>query len=266
MRKNARQCIAIFSVLLCSSLLVSSCGSGTTPEERVREQLAKQAEPGDTAEGVVQHAESDQEAGASEKNSADEVYESPVDFASLQKQNADICAWLYIPDTDISYPVLQHETDDTFYLDHDSLRNESVSGSLFLDSYNTASFDDPVMVVYGHHMKSGAYFGELQSYYDTEESFTEHSLIELYLPEEEREYEVFAAVPYDSIHLLYTYDFSDVAQFYVFFDRVYELRAFQACTVKEKYPAYGEKILILSTCLEGDNNRRFLVMAKEVTK
>ena len=36
----------------------------------------------------------------------------PVDFDELQAMNPDIYAWITIPDTDISYAVLQRDGDD----------------------------------------------------------------------------------------------------------------------------------------------------------
>ena len=45
--------------------------------------------------------------GGSENITAKSV-EIPVDFDSLHEVNPEIYAWIYIPGTDISYPVLQH--------------------------------------------------------------------------------------------------------------------------------------------------------------
>lgn len=42
----------------------------------------------------------------------------PVDFDELQVMNPDIYAWVTIPDTDISYAVLQREGDEEYYSKH----------------------------------------------------------------------------------------------------------------------------------------------------
>ena len=42
--------------------------------------------------------------------------DTPVSFDELKAQNSDIYAWIYIPDTNINYPVLQNSEDDNFYL------------------------------------------------------------------------------------------------------------------------------------------------------
>ena len=46
-------------------------------------------------------------------------YESPVDFEALWRENSDIYAWLDLPGTKISDPILQRDGEDTYYLKHD---------------------------------------------------------------------------------------------------------------------------------------------------
>ena len=38
---------------------------------------------------------------------------NPVDFETLRETNEEIYAWLYVPDTIISYPVVQSYSDDS---------------------------------------------------------------------------------------------------------------------------------------------------------
>lgn len=60
--------------------------------------------------------------------------ENPIDFKSLQQQNSDIYSWIYIPNTNVNYPVLQSHLDDNLYLDHDIYKNYSFFGQyLFAD-------------------------------------------------------------------------------------------------------------------------------------
>ena len=128
-----------------------------------------------------------------------------MDFASLQEMNPDIYAWLYIPETDISYPILQSgDGDDEFYLNHDSTGKSSRDGSIFTQGvYNAKDFNDPVTLVYGHHMRSGAMFGNLQEIYSAQGGLKAHQAIVVYLPDRELRYQVFAAVPHDMRHIHY---------------------------------------------------------------
>lgn len=85
----------------------------------------------------------------------------------LQQIAEDAVAWLNIPDTRIDYPLMQGETNDT-YINKDPFGNFSLSGSIFLDSRNSADFTDFYSLVYGHHMDHGAMFGSLDAFYQTD--------------------------------------------------------------------------------------------------
>lgn len=193
---------------------------------------------------------------------APEAYVPPVDFEALQAVNPDICAWLEIPGTDISYPILQRAGDNEFYLRHGENGQPSDAGALFIEDYNTTDWADPAIAVYGHHLRSGAYFGSLQNEFETAEGFAALRELWVYLPTRAVRYTVFAAVPYNSTHLLYTYHFGNRYEYSDFIGRVAEARGFSAHVDAEQLPSYGEQLLILSTCLKGDNTRRYLVIGK----
>ena len=42
----------------------------------------------------------------------------PIDFDALKMQNPDVYAYVEVPDTKISYPVLQRENDKEYYSNH----------------------------------------------------------------------------------------------------------------------------------------------------
>ena len=193
-----------------------------------------------------------------------EPYVSPIDFEALRAVNPDIYAWLEIPGTEISYPLLQHPEDDAFYLDHDSDGNYSANGALFTErAYNGRELEDPVTVIYGHHMRSGAMFGNLERFYTDDAFMAEHGEVVLYTPEAERRYAVFAAVPFTGAHLLYYHDFTDPEVFAEFFASVFRVRDLRAHFMEENAPEAGDRVVILSTCLAADNTQRFLLMAAE---
>lgn len=195
---------------------------------------------------------------------AEEEYTSPVDFAALQAVNPDICAWLDIPGTAISYPILQRAGDDAFYLDHGENSQPSAAGALFIEGCNAPDFTDPAIAVYGHHMRSGAYFGNLQDAFETAEGFAALRELRVYLPDKQLRFAVFAAVPYNSTHLLKAYQFGNPYEYYDFIDRICAVRGFSAQVDGQLVPEFGDRLLILSTCLKGDNTRRYLVIGKAV--
>lgn len=193
---------------------------------------------------------------------AEPAYTSPIDFAALQERCGDIYAWLDIPDTDISYPVVQN-ADDTYYLTRDIDGNYDAAGSLFTESaYNGTAMDDPVTVIYGHRMNSNVMFSTLQKTYSDPDSFHAHREVVLYLPEQEIHAQVFAAVPYDNRHILYNYNFESARMTRLFLNSVREVRAIGANLETEDFPEEGDRMLILSTCLQGNRQMRYLVLAK----
>lgn len=176
----------------------------------------------------------------------------------------DTSAWIEIPETEFCLPVMQRLGDDGFYADHGADGTESETGALYTQStYNNSDFSDPVTIIYGSSSQEGAPFRNLQEMYSGK--FDECGKILLHLPTETLEYEVFAAVPYSSAHILYYYDFDTESRFEEFFDGVYSLRKLGMHLDEGRKPVYGNQILILSTGLRGDRMQRYLVMAKLAT-
>lgn len=76
-----------------------------------------------------------------------------VDFTALAAVNPDVTAWLYGPDTGISYPVVQG-TDNDYYLDHLLDGTANSAGCLFVDTSCRLDFSGRNTVIYGHRMKT----------------------------------------------------------------------------------------------------------------
>ena len=266
--------VLVIGSVLCGLLALRGCEAPTAPET-ASPRPAETSKP--TSESAAEApAERDPQEPVPEPEAPDEAedfeppeeeaepYVSPIDFAALQAVNPDIYAWLEIPGTEISYPLLQHPEDDAFYLDHDSDGNYSAGGALFTErAYNGRELDDPVTVIYGHHMRSGAMFGNLERFYTDDAFMAEHGEVVLYTPEAERRYAVFAAVPFTGAHLLYYHDFEDPEVFAEFFASVFRVRDLRAHFMEENAPEAGDRVVILSTCLAADNTQRFLLMAAE---
>lgn len=102
----------------------------------------------------------------------------------------NMAAWLSMDGSSIDYPVMHGET-NTEYLSKDPFGEYSLAGSIFLDSRNSATFDDPYSLIYGHHMEHGLMFGALDDWLD-EGYFREHLTGTLTVGGEEMELKVFA--------------------------------------------------------------------------
>lgn len=194
---------------------------------------------------------------------AEGSYQSLSDKAGI-RDTAQMDAWIEIPGADFSQPVMRHPKDDAWYAKHDAHGRESETGTLYVQpTYNAAGFTDPVTLVYGSSAREGAPLRELQEMFSG--SFDKHRTIVVHLPQETREYRVFAAVPYSSIHILHYYDFSVERRFNSFFNAVFSTRALGMHLDEDNRPEPTDRVLILSTSVRGDKTQRYLVMAKLVT-
>ncbi len=85
-----------------------------------------------------------------EKNNTDNLQEF------LIEHNFD---WITITDTAIDYPLMQAE-DNNYYITHDYEGKEDISGAIFYDAYDEP-FNETLTVIYGHNMKNGTMFNNL---------------------------------------------------------------------------------------------------------
>ena len=110
-------------------------------------------------------------------------------------------------------------------------------------------------------------FGHLQSYFSDPDFLANDPVIRLYTPSGVLEYAVFAAVPFNKMHILYYNNMYDPVVYQTFFSSVLTIRELGDYINEDHIPSDPEqdRVLILSTCLEGDNTRRFLVMATLVS-
>lgn len=104
-----------------------------------------------------------------------------VDFEKLKQQNADAVAWIYLPDTVINYPVLQHG-DNEYYLDHQIDGSVNANGSIFMDYRNASDFSDRNTIIYGHHMRTGNMFGKLVNF-KSDSYYQEHDHMFIMTPQ-----------------------------------------------------------------------------------
>ena len=189
-----------------------------------------------------------------------------VDFDELKAANSDIVGWLYMTTPYISQPVLRSGSDDSYYLSHGANGDYDRNGSLFMEGkYNSADFSDPCTIIYGHRMSDGAMFGNLQASFDGVDIVNNAQYVVIYLPNETKIYHIIATVPYEIKHILYYNDLSNESVYNKFIDKIYATTGSEVQLVTDDKPQYGDKLLILSTCLRTDRTRRFLVIAKEVT-
>lgn len=186
--------------------------------------------------------------------------EIPVDFAYWQGVNPDVYAWIHIEGTEVDYPVLRSETDNTYYLNHNIDGSSGYPGCIYSENYNSADFTDPVTILYGHNMGHGEpMFHELHKFESTD-FFKNHTEILVYLPDSILHYQVYSVYNYTDVHLMHAFDFSDEEQFQSFLDQCALPRDMHANVNSELEVTTQDRFLVLSTC-NGIDTQRLLVVA-----
>lgn len=179
-------------------------------------------------------------------------------LSKLKKRNSDVVGYLEIPDTTISYPVMQIKDEPDFYLNHDIDRNYRFYGTPYLSAYCDLEKSDN-LIIYGHNINGGRMFGALTKYKD--ESFYQKHKNIYFTTEEKSRYEIFAVISVNKYEFPY-WQFvmsQDEKDYDGFINKVRQYSLYDTGIT----PKHGEKMITLSTC---DNRRgndyRFVVFGR----
>ncbi len=184
-----------------------------------------------------------------------------VDFDALKEINPQLVAWLYIPDSEISYPIVQGE-DNYHYLNYTFEGKKNFTGAIFLDALCQPDFKSDNSIVYGHNLKSGEMFGFLKTYYDTnyneKADFRRRQIVWVIRPGEELEYRIFSAreISARKDKDVYTVEFGSDQSFGDYLDQAVEDSLYDT-GVK----TVADRILTLSTCTSSSEDGRFILQA-----
>lgn len=214
------------------------------------------------AEGVVETAVVNPDTGLSETVQVDSGLICPVDFFTLWDACTDIYAWLRIPGTTIDYPVL-HRTDSIenqdYYLRKDLEGNYSTAGNLYTQYfYNWNLDEDPITVIYGHHMRDESMFGPLDDYSD-EEFIESHKYFYFYTSYHSYRYRVIGVVTHSNENIFLEYSNYEEGDFDRFVDD-FNTGVFGTGWIEDGFSLNSsDRVFILSTC-NSMRTERFLVV------
>ena len=188
------------------------------------------------------------------------IPEKNIDWDELHSQNSDIYAWIYVPGTNIDYPILQHPEDKSFYLNHNIDGSEGYPGCIYTQNVNKKDWTDPNTVIYGHNMNNGSMFHDLHKFEDAV-FFDETQYLYIYTPERTLVYEIFASYPFSNIDLIMCFDYSTPEALLVYFDGIWTNRSMTS-HFRDSVVLYGDsRIITMSTCIGGQPDMRYLVQA-----
>ncbi|MBR4085127.1 MAG: class B sortase [Lachnospiraceae bacterium] len=187
------------------------------------------------------------------------------EYKKLYNTNKKLIGWLKIDDTNINYPVMQTNNNE-YYLNHNMNQEKDRNGALFLDKDCDVINRSTNLIIYGHHMKSGRMFGNLDDY-ESKEYYKKHPIIEFDTIYEKGTYEimyVFRSRVYKEGDVVFKYyQFIDCYSEQEFESNMQEMESLSLYDTGVK-AEYGDRLLTLSTCDNTVDDGRFVVVAKKI--
>jgi len=180
------------------------------------------------------------------------------EYLALHAANPEVLGWITVPNTKIDYAAALTE-DNEKYLHTTLTGEESKAGAIFFDYRTDRLLSSRHLILYGHNMKAGTMFHDLNSY--KHRSFFENNrIITLWAGSEKREYEVYAAyVATEDVYFIRMY-FKDDAHFLDYMKGLQALSKFSTdVELTEK-----DQILTLVTCTYEEDDARFVVHARRI--
>lgn len=187
-------------------------------------------------------------------------FQCPIDFESLWETNQDVYAWITIPGTAIDYPILQHEADDSYYLDYTIDGLKGYPGCIYTERVNSKDFTDNNTVIYGHNMRNGTMFTDLHKFREAD-FFATNDTVYIYTPKKQFTYKIFAAYLYDDRHLLNSFDFSDKDVYSDYLSEIQNMDSEDVNLRKDIKITDTDKIITLITCIREQPEKRVYVQA-----
>ena len=186
----------------------------------------------------------------------------------MDNYNADTRGWIYIPDTDVDYPIVQSD-DNAYYLDRGFDHEEFRAGAIFMDFRDDFGFNEDLqsenIILYGHNMANNSMFGSLRRYRQDLDFYKESPFIEVDSLFHHYTYVIFA-LPITDGSSGATWRYWDLEELNTKeeFDAYVETARQKSLVDIPVDAKFGDKILTLSTCYSDEDDSRFLVIARRV--
>ena len=187
-----------------------------------------------------------------------EISPKSTDWNTLLADYPDIVGWIYLPGTNIDYPVAKYD-DNSYYLNRQLDGSYNSGGTLFVECLNQSDFSDDNTMIYGHHMNDGSMFAKLIDY-SYQDYYNEHPVMYLNTPTMNYRVELFAGFVTSASSDVYTITLGDDDSWNAYIESAVSQSKFEsAADVKA-----GDRILTLSTCTYEYDDARFVVLGKLV--
>ena len=179
-------------------------------------------------------------------------------YNKLIADNEDYRYWLKMDNTKIDYPVVQ-SNDNSYYLDRDFNKNHLAAGSIFMDFRNNFDSDKSV-VIYGHNMRNGTMFGELDNF-KKESFFKENNKFKIEYKDKTYTYEVFSVYIGDASENFVEVEFDSDEDYIDYLNRIKSKSLFKS----DIEVSNNDKIVTLYTCSYEFDGARTVVNGKLIS-
>lgn len=177
-----------------------------------------------------------------------------VDFEALLAVNDDVVGWIYIPDTNVNYPVVQG-TDNRHYAFTMADGRDNAAGSIFMDYRNTPDFSDKHTVIYGHNMRNGSMFANIVEYKQPE-YLAEHPFGMILTPDGNFQFEVIGGYVAELSDPAWQLEFAGEEDFLLWLEEAMVRIGIDGGIQPE------DRILTLSTCSYEFSEARYVLVCR----
>lgn len=247
-------CISGYKILT----IVMEYKAGEQTYEQVQDLVQIPSKPAnENSEQYMESAESTDPSGYgktySEEKQEEFVYPE-VDFTALQALSDDVVGWIYIPDTEINYPIVQGDDND-FYLTAMIDGSHNSAGSIFMDYRNASDFSDRHTILYGHNMGNGTMFAGITKYRN-QAFYDAHPIGAIVTPDTQLIFEVVAGYVATTADSSWQLEFEEDAEALEWVQAAMKRSAFRT----RYQPQLQDRMITLSTCSYEMENARFVVV------
>lgn len=182
------------------------------------------------------------------------LYIGNKEYSMLKEINIDYLFWLFIPGTNVNYPVVKAKNNEE-YLYKNFKGEENKGGSLFVFSKNP--LEDDNIIIHGHNMKDRSMFGTLSNLLDLE-YLNKNKKIYIYLENKILEYEIFSVYITNGETFPYKNKFSNNEELNNYINLIMSKSFYKL----DYFEDGKSNILTLSTCTNATGDERTIVNAK----
>lgn len=167
-----------------------------------------------------------------------------VDFSNLIEKNPETVAWIVVNNTNINYPVVQHN-DNKYYLNHSFNKQKNDAGWIFMDYRNNIKNMEKNTIIYAHGRQDGSMFGNLKNTLkDKWYKNTNNHIINLSTKHENMLWQIFSIYKIKTTNDYIQTDFQEETSFNNFLTTITNRSIYNFKTPPRK----TDNILTLSTC------------------